>query len=41
MAGFEVTPEAKEFQSELEMIDSDINSLEQQAGQLVSEIQKK
>jgi uncharacterized RDD family membrane protein YckC len=32
---------AKEFQSELEMIDSDINSLEQQAGQLVSEIQKK
>ena len=32
---------AKQFQSELEMIDSDINSLEQQAGQLVSEIQKK
>ena len=32
---------AKQFQSELEMIDSDINSLEQQAAQLVSEIQKK
>jgi hypothetical protein len=32
---------AKQFQSELEMIDSDINSLEQQAGELLTEIRKK
>lgn len=31
----------KQFQSELEMIDSDINSLEQKAGQLLSEIRNK
>lgn len=31
----------KQFQSELEMIESDINSLEQHANQLLSEIQKK
>lgn len=32
---------ASQFKSELEMIDSDINSLEQRAAQLVSEIQQK